>query len=105
MKHSKPVQLETNSDKGWALIGELIFTTVTQIYQQSLTYFQDSGSVPESIDLGRITRVDSAGLALIIEWIRLGRKHDINIRFQNIPAQMTPLAKLCGVDHLINQVV
>lgn len=101
MKYSNPVQLESVSDKEWLLIGELIFTTVTQVYQQSLEYFQDSVSVPRSIDLGRITRVDSAGLALIIGWIRLGKKHDIKIHFQNIPAQMTPLAKLCGVDHLL----
>jgi len=83
------------------LSGVLNITTVTRIHRESLGYFLNAVAVPGSIDLSGVTRADSAGLALLIEWIRLGRKQNCAIKFQNMPAQMLPLARLFGVDHLL----
>ena len=89
-------------DGSLVLTGALNITTVTRIHQESLGYFHDAVSMPGSIDLTGVTSADSAGLALLIEWIRLGKKQNCNIRFLNLPAQLLPLARLFGVDHLLH---
>jgi phospholipid transport system transporter-binding protein len=48
--------------------GDLGFETVPGLWKQSLSRLDDS--VAPVIDLGQVTQVDSAGLALMIEWLR-----------------------------------
>ena len=102
MGPDKIFEITPGLDRSLVLTGALNITTVTRIHQESLGYFNDAVSVPESINLTGVTSADSAGLALLIEWIRLGKKHNCNIRFLNLPAQLLPLAKLFGVDHLLH---
>ena len=102
MRPNRDYQLATGGDGSLILTGVLNITTVTRIHQDSLDRFGDAVSIPESIDLTGVTSADSAGLALLIEWIRLGKKQGREIKFLNIPAQMHPLARLFGVDHLLH---
>lgn len=81
----------------WRLSGELSFATVgalsTEITQQT---------PPKVVDLSHVTRTDSAGLALLIEWNK--QRTDAPITFRNIPAQMLSIATVCGVQDILNQV-
>ncbi len=51
-----------------------------------------------TIDLSRVSSADSAGLALMIEWIKYTRSKRIALHFKNIPEQLLMLAKLSGFD-------
>lgn len=102
MAPDKEFTLAPGGDGNLVLTGALNIATVTRIHRESLGYFHDALSVPRSIDLRGVTSADSAGLALLIEWIRLGRQQDCDIKFLNMPAQMLPLARLFGVDHLLH---
>jgi phospholipid transport system transporter-binding protein len=51
-----------------------------------------------TINLSHVVCTDSAGLALMIEWIKYTRQHRIQLRFKNIPEQLRNLAKLSGFD-------
>ncbi|NOT11384.1 MAG: STAS domain-containing protein [Methylococcaceae bacterium] len=51
-----------------------------------------------TIDLSRVASADSAGLALMIEWIKYTRNKRISLHFKNIPEQLLTLAKLSGFD-------
>ena len=51
-----------------------------------------------TIDLSRVSSADSAGLALMIEWIKYTRHKRISLHFKNIPEQLLMLAKLSGFD-------
>jgi len=98
----KEFELAPGGDGTLVLTGVLTIATVTRIHRESLGYFHDAVSVPRSIDLSGVTSADSAGLALLIEWVRLGQKQNSDIKFMNMPAQMLPLARLFGVDHLLH---
>ncbi|MCK4841690.1 MAG: STAS domain-containing protein, partial [Methylococcales bacterium] len=50
------------------------------------------------IDLKKVNTSDSAGLALIIEWIKHSKNHNTSLTFKNIPQQLLTLAKLSGFD-------
>jgi len=53
------------------------------------------------IDLAAVTGSDSAGLALLIEWLSVAKAVSRDLRYENIPAQLHQLAGLSELDPLI----
>ncbi len=51
--------------------GELTFQTVPGLYRESAGWFAGEGELV--IDLAAVTRADSAGLALLVEWLKRAR--------------------------------
>ena len=76
--------------------GDLTFSTIDKQTVKSFAFL--SAAKPVTIDLGRVACTDSAGLALMIEWIKYTRHQRIQITFKNIPEQLLNLAKLSGFD-------
>jgi phospholipid transport system transporter-binding protein len=76
--------------------GDLTFSTIDKRTVKSFTFLKTAKHI--SIDLSRVSSTDSAGLALMIEWIKYARDHKIQLRFENIPEQLLNLARLSGFD-------
>ena len=53
------------------------------------------------IDLGGVTRSNSAGLALMIEWLAVARREGRPLEFVAVPDGLRQLAAVCQVDTLI----
>ncbi len=53
------------------------------------------------IDFRNVTEVDSAAVALAIEWLRKASESKTGLRLANLPAAMQNLAKLYGVSELL----
>jgi phospholipid transport system transporter-binding protein len=53
------------------------------------------------IDLAGVTAGDSAGLALMIEWLSVARAIQRPLRYENIPSQLQQLARLSEVEELL----
>lgn len=53
------------------------------------------------IDLGGVTRADSAGVALLLEWIRNAERAGAHLRFTNAPAQMRAIIDFCALNDVI----
>lgn len=80
--------------------GPLTFYSVPSIFAASGKWFAGSAL---TIDLKQVTQADSAGLALLIEWLRQARKANVSLTFANIPPQMQVLIRVNGLqDTLIN---
>ncbi|MBL1321836.1 MAG: STAS domain-containing protein [Methylophaga sp.] len=79
--------------------GELTFATVNTLLEQAPTLFDNHHKL--NIDLAAVTRSDSAGLALLIDWMRLAKTNSKEIMFYNIPVQITAIANASGVDELL----
>ena len=75
--------------------GALTFETVPALYKSSATWFAGEGELV--IDLAEVARTDSAGLALLIEWLRRARAANRTLRFINIPAQVQTLIRVNGL--------
>lgn len=83
----------------YVVSGPLQFDTVTRTRQAGLRLLGDHPSLV--LDLGQVTRADSAGVALLIEWMREARLRSKQIHFENIPEQMLAIARAGNVDHLL----
>jgi phospholipid transport system transporter-binding protein len=78
------------------LEGDLTFTTISTELSNLLALLTLSKRI--IIDLTQISSVDSAGLALLIEWKKLARTHKTQLALKNIPEQLLMLARLSGFD-------
>ena len=79
--------------------GELTFSSVNSLLKQSDVMFQSIA--PLHIDLANIVRSDSAGLALLIHWIRNAYTENKEIVFQHIPAQLLAIASASDLNLLL----
>lgn len=91
--------IESLGDGRFRLDGELDARTVIELFKQGPARF--SGLKDVEVDLAGVSGSDSAGLALLIEWLRAGRRNGQRIRFVNIPSQLAALARISEVDALL----
>ena len=80
----------------FAIDGDLTFATIDKQTLKSFSFLKVAKEV--TIDLARVSCTDSAGLALMIEWIKYARHNGTQLSFKNIPEQLLNLAKLSGFD-------
>ena len=92
-------RLERVSAERFRVIGPLTFATVTRLLGPSLGLLGEADAL--DIDLGAVPRSDSAGLALLIEWMRHARRRDQPIRFLNMPPQMLAIARASSLDQVL----
>ena len=95
----KEPRLEHAGDGEWRLTGDLVFGNVSGLLKEVGSRF--SGEETIRVDLGGVTRADSAGLALLVEWLREFERRNQSIRFLNMPPQMCSIAQVCGLDRIL----
>ena len=88
--------LEPSGDGRFALRGELGFGNAVPLLEDGLRRFGDAG--PVEVDLGGVTHADSAGVAVLIEWVASARRAGRELRYTDIPPQVLAIARLGGVD-------
>ena len=84
------------SDESYFVEGDLTFFTLNKKTIKSFDFLNVTKKI--CIDLEKVTSADSAGLALIIEWIKHSKLHSTKLTFKNIPQQLLTLAKLSDLD-------
>jgi phospholipid transport system transporter-binding protein len=95
-----PARLEALGNGRFKVYGALNAETVTELLEESEQAFRGAGSL--EIDLANVPEGDSAGLALLIEWLRLAKQHQQTIQFQNVPREIAALARISEVENLLN---
>ena len=79
--------------------GVLDFDTVTDLLAAgSAAILSGDAAI---IDLSGVTSSDSAGLALLIEWLSVAREAGRKLRYENVSAQIKQIAGLSEVDELL----
>lgn len=78
------------------LKGDLTFNNINKASVKifNLQKINSTANPTIKMDLQQLGKIDSAGLALLIEWIKFSGKHKKELCFNNIPASLSALAKL-----------
>lgn len=84
----------------FAVAGELSKITVPAVWRSANTLLQGA-SQDLLIDLQQVTHTDSAGLALLLEWMTLARDKQLQIHFRNLPAQLWEIAKVSDLEDIL----
>lgn len=88
--------LETRGEGRFALSGEIGFGNAATLLAEGLERFGGEG--PIEVDLSGVIHADSAGVALLLEWVASLRDAGRELRYRGIPAQVLAIARLSGVD-------
>ena len=85
-----------------ALTGALSFETLPTVLEQSAEYAARA-DLPDrlTIDFAGVSGIDSSAVALLLEWRRQAAKRGKRLEFVNLPANLLALARLYGVEDLI----
>ena len=94
-------ELEDLGDGRFALSGRMTFQTAGSILRDSESLFEQHTLL--TIDLGGVTHTDSAGLALLLEWITWANHTVREIRFENMPEKILAIARTTEVDSLLKR--
>lgn len=97
--NSEAVHIQSLAEGGFSVSGALTFETVPAVAHASATLLSGGGDI--NLDLQGVRHADSAGLALLIEWMRAARAQEKRIVFKNIPLQMRAMATMSGLESIL----
>ena len=85
----------------YALSGELSFRTVPDLLRQGERLFE--GCSTFVLDLEGVERSDSAGVALLLEWLRRCRRRQQDLFFRNLPQALVEIARVSNLDEIFSR--
>jgi phospholipid transport system transporter-binding protein len=94
-------ELIETAEGQFSLKGEMTFSTAGDILRESEEPFEKYTRI--EVDLSGVTDTDSAGLALLLEWITWANHTVREIRFTGVPAIIDAIAKTTEVDKLLTK--
>ena len=84
----------------FAIRGAFGFETVTAILERSRQLFDDVAVI--KVDFSGVSDADSAGLALLLEWVSWARSARREMRFFEIPSQIRAVAEISEVEGILH---
>ena len=94
-----PAHLEERGKDTIAVQGELNPASVAALWEDTQRRFRTR--LPKYIDLAGVNRSDSAGVALLVEWLRQAKARRQELQFINIPSQMLTIIRVTDLDDLL----
>jgi len=92
-------RIENAGPQRLAASGELDFATAAGALTAGLGLLD---AEPRwTIDLGGITAGDSAGLAVLVEWLSAARARGVQLSYVGVPAQILAVARISGLEELL----
>lgn len=91
------LQIEGDAESGYSLHGNLTYATVPGIFVQDLRLAGET-----RINLARVERIDSAGLALLVEWTCAARRQDKRVILEHIPNSLKSLIDVSGLQEVLS---
>lgn len=91
--------LEDKGNGSFALRGEMSFQTAHLILKASEAAFAGHDSL--QVDMSRVARADSAGLALLLEWKARAARRGATIGYVELPASLVAIARTSDVSDLL----
>jgi phospholipid transport system transporter-binding protein len=94
-----PFELQSTDGERFAARGALTFATARQacaLGEQTL-----AGVASAAIDCSGISSSDSAGLAVLLQWLGAARNAGRHLRYANLPPGLVALAEISEVTQLL----
>lgn len=97
MPNNADVVLQNNE---LVLSGNLDFTNVMRVFEKGLAQFNTAPNLV--FNFAGLKTSNSAGVALMIEWVRCAKQRNKAIKFQSVSPELLSIAKAAGLDKLLS---
>lgn len=95
MKHE---QWQNHGEQGFRLVGDLNRESVPAMWQQGKQWKFDKAEL--ELNLSQLTRVDSAGMVMLIHLIEHAKKQNCHIMLSFVPKELRTLFQLSNVESM-----
>ena len=83
--------------------GALTFATARRAHEEGLRSLSGPATRALEIDFGGITASDSAGLAVLLDWLGAARGAGRSLCYRRLPAGLVALARISEVEELLER--
>jgi phospholipid transport system transporter-binding protein len=83
--------------------GSLTFATARRAQAEGLQKFRDCGARACEVDCSGITASDSAGLTVLLDWLALAKRDGRSLRYVSLPEGLLAIARISGVEELLQK--
>ncbi|MEO0615759.1 MAG: STAS domain-containing protein [Pseudomonadota bacterium] len=83
----------------FSLKGDLTFDTVARLLERGTRHFTEHSRI--IVDMAQVGRTDSAGLALLMEWVGWANHSVREIRYENVPERLVSIAAISEVEGML----
>jgi phospholipid transport system transporter-binding protein len=87
--------------RGFTVLGELTFRTARVVAQAGRQVIRSSSEREITADCSGVSRGDSAGLAVLLDWYGLASRSGKTLRLANVPAAILAIAEISELDELL----
>ena len=77
------------------LSGPVTLSNVARLLDEGRQHIDEG---VRTVDLGEVTELDSAALALLLAWLREAKAKNRELAFANLPESLQTIARLYGVE-------
>jgi ABC-type transporter Mla MlaB component len=81
------------------LSGPVTLANAARVLEEGRQHFAEG---VRTVDMGEVTELDSALLALALAWLRDARQSKRELSFANVPEALQTLSQLYGVENLLS---
>jgi phospholipid transport system transporter-binding protein len=83
--------------------GALTFATARRARDEGLRALRAADASELEIDCSAVTQADSAGLAVLLDWLAVSQKGRRRLRYSGLPAGLMAMARISGVAELLQR--
>ena len=96
-------EIAVTSPGRFAASGALTFANAKSARSEGLHALRTSSARDLEVDCGGITRSDSAGLAVLLDWMAVMKREGRPLCFANLPQGLLALARISGVEEMLQK--
>lgn len=96
-------EIAVSSPGRFAARGALNFANARRARSEGLNVLRASSARDLEIDCSGITHSDSAGLAVLLDWMAIMKREGRPLRFAGLPAGLLAVARISGVEEMLQK--
>mgnify|MGYP000626524589 CR=1 FL=1 len=81
--------------------GSLLFSNAAEAFGKGLAVLAATKSQDLHLDCSGISSSDSAGLAVLVEWLAWARRSGRHLKLQRVPTQLQDIARISELEDLL----
>lgn len=86
---------------GFAVCGAMTFATARRLHEAGLRALGGSTAAELELDCSGVSAADSAGLAVLVDWLAWARHAGRTLHLRGVPAKLVDIARISELDTLL----
>lgn len=98
-----PLSVEITGSAAGSIVvrGALTFETARRAHEAGLELIAASDAPEIEVDCAAVSDSDSAGLAVLLDWLAIVRRDNRQIRFTHLPDKLCAVARISEIEGLL----